>query len=717
MHEVHFGGSRYWHVKDPVSLRYFQLKPEEHAVLMQLDGHVSLRDIRRQFEDQFAPQRLASSQLQSFLALLHGAGLIVADSPSQAEYVLRRQRDEQRLRWIAVLSSIMAIRFRGFDPHGFLNWLTPRASWLFRPAGGTIGVGFIAFSLLFALLQIDVLQARMPRFHEFFSGTNLVVLAITLATTKVLHELGHAVSCRRFGAECHEMGLMLLVGTPCLYCNVSDSWMLPNRWHRIVISAAGMYVELLLASIALWLWWWSVPSFFNSLCLNVVVVCSISTVLFNGNPLLRYDGYYILGDVLEIPNLRQQAGTLVANTVGQWFFSTDVASPRLMPEQRQAFLATWYVASAAYRLVMVWGIVWFVNSVLEPYGLAPVAMVLAITSAVGLVLSPLMQLMALLRNPFWTRTVNWSRFWMRSIVVAAAIGGSIAIPLPYSVQAPAVIEAEQARHVFVQQRGRLKWAVTAEQQVAGQETVAVLENVELEKERTRLIGEVNVLEHQLSSLEARRARDKDVDQLIPTAQERLSKKRDELKQRETDLERLTLKSPIAGKVLPPPARVENRESQTQVSELPSWSGTPLDEANRGMTLDAGIELCQVAPSDRFEALLAIDQNDVEFVSVGQQVELLVDHVADHKLQGTIVEIAEVDLSIAPRELLEHPDFPTRLGTDGVARPVSTAYQARVRLDGDESLQLRGTGRAKINALPMSLASRVRRFLSRTFRFR
>ncbi len=716
VHEVHFGGSRYWHVKDPISLRYYQLKPEEYAVLMQLDGHVSLRDIRRQFEDQFAPQRLDASQLQSFLAVLHGAGLIMTDSPAQAEFVLRRQYDEQRQRWLNALSSVLAIRFRGFDPHAFLNWLTPLASWLFRPVGGTLALTFILVSVLFAALNVDALQMRLPRFHEFFSGSNLFVLAATLGLTKVLHELGHAVSCRRFGAECHEMGLMLLVGTPCLYCNVSDAWMLPNRRQRIVISSAGMYVELLLASAALWLWWWSVPGFFNSLCLNVVVVCSISTVLFNGNPLLRYDGYYILSDVLEIPNLRQQAGTLVANTVGNWLFDTDIASPRLMPEQRQTLLTVWFIASGVYRLVMLWGIIWFVDSILEPYGLTPLAVVVAVLSVAGLLLTPLVQFVALLRNPFWTRTVNWPRFWLRSTLVVAALVGSVALPLPFSVQAPAVIEAEQVRHVFVQQKGRLKWTVAAEQIVAANETIAVLENVELEKERVRLTGEVSVLEQQLASLEARRARDSEVSQLIPINQERLAKKRDELTQRETDLARLTIKAPIAGRVLPPPERLQEEQSSTR-HELPSWSGTPLDESNRGVTLEAGIELCQIAPADRYEAVLAIDQNDIEFISTGQRVELLLDHVADRHVSGQIVEIAEVDLSVAPRELVEHPDFPTRLGSDGVPRPVSTAYQARVRLDGDESLVLRGTGVAKVDAQSLSVADRLRRFLGRTFRFR
>ena len=109
-------------------------------------------------------------------------------------------------------------------------------------------------------VQYDVFYARLPTFHEFFdprSPDNWIYLALTMGVVKVLHELGHGLSCKHFGGECHEIGFMLLVLTPCLYCNVSDSWMLPNKWQRAIIGAAGMYVEVVLASIATFLWWFS----------------------------------------------------------------------------------------------------------------------------------------------------------------------------------------------------------------------------------------------------------------------------------------------------------------------------------------------------------------------------------------------------------------------------------------------------------------------------
>ena len=716
--EQQIGGSRYWHVKDPVTLRYFQLKPEEHAVLKMLDGTVSLQQIRQRFEEQFAPQRLSVAQLQSFLVMLHGNGLIQSDAPGQADVLLERGLSEKRRKLFAGFSNLLAIRFRGFDPTRLLDFLEPRCRVLFTPSCVTLCVGLMLAALCLAGLQFETLASRLPRFQEFFALENLVWLVVILGATKVLHELGHAVACRHFGGECHEMGLMLLVFTPCLYCNVSDAWMLPGRWQRIAISLAGMYVELLLASACLFLWWFSVPGFFNALCLNIVVVCSVTTILFNGNPLLRYDGYYILSDFVEIPNLRQQATALVRNKLGHLFFEAGTVNTRLLPQTRRTFLTVWYIAAVVYRVIVVWGILWFVHALLSPFGLQPLAIALATMTVATMVLAPLVRFGMLASNPLWSRTVNWPRFWFRSSLVVAVLAALAMIPLPFSVRAPAVLQAEGATSLFVQQTGRLKSALPAGSPVKPGTIIGELEDVTLERQIVQLEGSIKLLKKQLENLEDRRGEDSEaIAALIPTTKERLAEKQDELAQRKSDVEKLTLRSPVAGTVLPPRDR-QSAESEdgTQLSE---WTGTPLDEENRGATIAAGTEFCQVGTEGQLEAILAVDEDTIEFVSNGQQVELLFDHHPEEILTGKVSEIAEIDLDVAPPELIESGSFPTRVGEDGIARPISTAYQVRITLDLPEAstLILRGTGRARIEAASQSTARRLLRFLRQTFRFR
>ena len=618
---------------------------------------------------------------------------------------------ESRRKLLAQFTSVLAIRFRGFDPTFLLDFLEPRTRVLFSTACVVFCLSLMVTAAGLAALQFELLLSRLPGFQDFFSLDNLLWIAVALGGAKVLHELGHALVCRHFGSECHEMGLMLLVFTPCLYCNVSDAWMLPNRWHRIAISLAGMYVELLLASVCLLLWWFSVPGWFNAFCLNVVVVCSLSTVLFNGNPFLRYDGYYILSDFVEVPNLRQQATALVRNALGTWFFGAETVNARLLPTQRKFFLATWYVAATIYRLAVVWGILWFVYAICRPYGLQPLALAVATMTVAGLILAPVMRFGILVSNPFWSRTVNWPRFWFRGGLVLLILVAVVMIPLPFSVRAPAVIRAAGAVSLFVQQTGRLQNALPAGAAVQPGMTVGQLENTTLARQIVRLEGEIRLLTKQLENLENGRSTDTQASAaLIPTTRQRLQEKKNELAQRQTDSGRLTLTSPVAGVVLPP--RDRTSPDGKQETTLQQWTGTPLDEVNRGAMLEVGTEFCQIGSDGKYEAILAIDEDAIEFVSQGQQVELLLDHLPEQIIVGTVSEIAEIDLDVAPRELIRHDAFPTRLGEDGVVRPVSTAYQARIRLAGVplETLVLRGTGRARIEVVPQPLARRLLRFL-------
>src|SRR5690606_25016290 len=219
-----------------------------------------------------------------------------------------------RKQLLANFTNVLAFRFKGFDPEPILNFIYPYTRWFFSKPAFIVSCLLVLSALTLVLVQFDTFQSRLPSFQSFFAAKNWLWLGLTLAVTKVLHDFGHGLSCKHFGGECHEIGVMFLVLTPCLYCNVSDSWMLPNRWHRAFIGAAGMYVEVVLASICTFVWWFTEPGLLNYICLNVMFVSSVSTILFNANPLLRYDGYYILSDILEIPNLRQKATSILSRT-------------------------------------------------------------------------------------------------------------------------------------------------------------------------------------------------------------------------------------------------------------------------------------------------------------------------------------------------------------------------------------------------------------------
>jgi putative peptide zinc metalloprotease protein len=559
-----------------------------------------------------------------------------------------------------------------------------------------------------------VLQAKLPDFHAFFHAGNILWLAAALAAAKVLHEFGHALTCRHFGGECHEMGLLLLVFTPCLYSDVSDTWSFSSRWQRIAVSAAGIVVEVYLAAAATFLWWFSTPGLLNTLCLNVMFVCSINTLLFNGNPLLRYDGYYALADFLDVPNLGQQSRAVVGRAAARFFLGIRLVADRCFSARRRVLLASYGVASAGYRCFITICILWFCYRVAKPYGLQALAVALVWVVVAGMAAVPLWRLARFLHSPSIRRGIRWMQ---ACFMCGAAIGGLLLlalVPWPCRVAAPAFIEPRDARPVYVVVAGRVVASVTPGEYVAKGQEVARLLNLDVRKEVVELIGQRDRQRLQCENLRRRRNDDPAAAAMIPTAEAALADIEERLRQRQRDEERLVLRAPVAGTVMPPPRQ---SASPGPAGQLNLWQGTPLDERNRGCHLEIGTLLCLVGAPLPVEALLVIDQPDVALVRQGQRVRIRLEEMPGTVLHGTVVEMAKADIKVVPRELVKGVDLPVRLDERGIPRPQATSYQARVALDAADAPLLMGTrGRARIVVDPQSPAQRLYRYLRRTFQW-
>ena len=387
-----YHGRSYWVVKEPVGLNYFRFQDEEYAILNMIDGTRSLDEIKDEFEAEFPPQKITLEELQQFLGQLHRSGLIVANVPGQGRELRKRRDEKRRKELLGAFTNILCIRFKGIDPERILNWLYPKVAWFFSTTMFVCCMMMAMLALSLVLVEFDVFRSKLPTFQNFFSPANAIFLAITLAFTKVFHEFGHGLACKHFGGECHEMGVMILVLTPCLYCNVSDSWMLPSKWHRAAIGAAGIYVEVVLASICTFIWWFTDDGLLHYLCLNVMFISSVSTILFNANPLLRYDGYYIVSDLVEIPNLRQKATSILSRKMGEWFLGLEPPEDPFLPERNQMFFALYTVAAVIYRWFIMASILFFLYKVFEPYGLKIVGQGIAAMALWGLLFQPIFKL-------------------------------------------------------------------------------------------------------------------------------------------------------------------------------------------------------------------------------------------------------------------------------------------------------------------------------------
>jgi putative peptide zinc metalloprotease protein len=699
-----------WVIKDPVSLRYYNLSAHEHAILNWLDGTSGLDDIRRKFEEKFPPFRITARRLQAFLANLYESGLLIVEGQDQGKLLLEsHERQERRERWQRWLNWL-AIRFRGIDPDPFLSWLYPKVRWCFSR-------WFITVSLFLALIAVMQLIAhaaqfrqQLPQLHEFASPANLLWLAIAFAGVKVLHELGHALACKHYGGECHEMGVMLLLFVPCLYCNVTDSWMLQSRWHRIAVSAAGILVELLLATIAVLCWRLFQPGLLQTIALNTIIVCSVGTLFFNGNPLLRYDGYFVLADLVGIPNMWQESRKALKRKLAKWFLTSEAVA-NTPPADHQSLLTAYAIASIAYRVFIVSAILLFMYRLLVPKGFGGLMPLVLATFAVGAGVAWFGGL-----RRFWSKPMAWRLFNFRNVLFATGAAAIVlalilAMPLPCRVTAPVMLQPVAAQRIYVATPGALQDCVSPGDSVRANEILARLEDIELERDVTRLTGELQLARTRVENLQTRMSNEPEVAAQLQVAEEMLATVEEQYLQRQQDAERLILKSPAAGLVMEPPA-VPATEAKDDL--LPKWTGTPLEAKNSNCYLERGTLLCLVGDPTRQEAVLFIDETDVEFVRVGQRVRVQFPVARTAVLTGRVEEIAKRNILTVPNELAVEQTLANRPDSSGSRRPLRTTYSVRVALDEHGADLLTGArGSAKISVDPQTLAQRALHILRRT----
>jgi putative peptide zinc metalloprotease protein len=698
-------------VKDPLSLRYYRLEEHEYAVLQMLDGRATLRQVADRLAADFPQLMPHEDDVSGLVDSLYQNALVIGERPGQGT-LLRQRRDRQRRqRRRSLLGNVLAIRCPGVDPTRLLNVLHPWTARFFgRPA--VMGVAVLA---IIALAVAAAQAARFPQeiaaMHRYFGPCNWLLLAATLAATKILHELGHALACRRFGGECHEIGVMLLVLTPCLYCDVSDSWLLGNKWHRAAIAAAGMYVEVALASVATLIWANTGPGDLHFLALQVMLICGVSTVLFNGNPLARYDGYYILADLVDIPNLRQEARVALASLLWRGLLGVERSAA---PGRVSWKLALFGCGVSAYRWILLACILWFLYHVLSGQGLEVVWQYMALLTVSAAVVVPGWRLANELMDKELRRQMQRRRVIMTTSVLVGIVGFVALVPLPCHVYGPFELRVEQAVPVYAPRAATLaRLMVEPGQAVAAGQLLANLRGIDLELAVARLASTASAQQTWLASLRYERHLDPKAAAAAPYAEELLEATRSQLDERRRDLAQFQLTAPRSGVVLAPPRRQAMRDEPA----LSSWSGTPLDARNEGVFLAQGDVLCEIGDPRRLEAVLVVDQADVGLLRRGQSVQAVLDARPWRRLRGEIREIARQHLDITPESLSIQAGggIASRIDDRGIERPISASYTVRIPLDGPAELLVPGMrGTAKIRTGSKTIASRAWRAVCRTF---
>ncbi len=532
-HRQHFRGER-WHVLfDPFSNQFFRVRGGAWDFLARLGDGRTVQECWDEALAQSPAEVPGQEEVIQLLAQLYQANLLTSDLPPDAAQLLARHRKrrqrEVRTRWL----SLLFVKIPLVNPDAFLVRTLPLVRWLFGWTGIVLWLIVVGWGLK---TGAENWQALWQQGQSVLAPSNLAWLYIAMVGLKLLHEFGHAYACRHFGGQVATMGVMLLVFSPLPFVDATAAWGFRERWRRVLVGTAGMIVEVFVAAVAVVVWAATGSGIVNAVAYNMIFIASVSTLLANANPLLRFDGYYILCDLIDLPNLNQRARRLWRHWTERYAFGWRKSVDPSESRREAAWLGVYGAASFVYRIVLFAGILWFVAGQWLLLGA-----LMAVVGVVTMVLAPAGKLINYLASSprierVRRRAVSVTLGSLAAVVVLLGV-----VPAPDSFTAPGVVQAEQYGVVYAGADGTFaELAMPAGSEVQAGDVLIRLSNTELAAEVKAAMAEVDeVLAHERSALGNPGEGVAAIRERLQAVRRRLS----ELRRLEADLE---IRAPVGG---------------------------------------------------------------------------------------------------------------------------------------------------------------------------
>ncbi len=560
----------WYFVSDPFTNEHARLTSEAWRFLARL---VPGRTVGEAWEDAYRAGEdttITQSNVVGLITALYDRNLLTLTSSGDSERLVERGRRRQAKPLLARMQSLLFLPVPLVDPDRALQRFAPVVRLVFGPVGAVVWLAVVYEGL-------STLVERWGQISDassaVFASPNPLSLFAAFLASKLLHELGHAGMCRRFGGAVHTLGMMLLVFAPLPYVDVSAAWTFPSRIRRIAVGAAGMIMDVFVGAAATLVWADTPAGAINDAALSLMLTATVATVLFNANPLMRFDGYYILCDLIEKPNLATHASAALRIWCQRLLGLTPPAHAE-QPEKPHLGLVSFGAAALAYRTFAVVGIMFFLAD--QYYG---AGLLISAILAVGAFSGPLLKIAQF--RP-WHRSHSdrrGSRMWLIGCGAALTVMGLALLPVPDWISVPAGIEAHDATQVTTKIDGRLvtilaprnkmQKAGTPLLQLADPELALELQGLRIQMDRTTIMERRSLTEGG-ADLEPIRQRQRALMALI--------------QQTETDIAALVVRAPRDGVWVAP----------NVAGRMNGW-------------IERGTELGQMLPSDGFRLVAMVSQ--------------------------------------------------------------------------------------------------------------
>jgi putative peptide zinc metalloprotease protein len=526
-------------VQDQSSGKFLRLNAQAYRILTMMDGQRNLEQIWQLACEVMGDEVPGQDEILQLMTQLHNAGVLITGQVPDLDELQQRTRESRRNRIKQYLSNPLALRIPLVDPDRFLARMVGWIPVWMRPVILAVWALLIAFGGWLAFVHWEGLTADVGQL--VFTPEYVLTLLLVFPIVKAIHELGHGIAIKMFGGQCHEMGVMLLVMMPIPYVDASHATGFVSKYQRMIVGAAGMMIELALAAVALWIWTWTEPGLLRVFLHDVVILAGVTTVIFNINPLLRFDGYYILSDWLEIPGLGRKANQYLGYLCKRYLLRIrrGLQPPRTTPRE-PVWLTTYAIASFFYRMVLVFTIVMFVATQFFIIGV-----VLALWAIYMMLLLPLIKLV---KNILSDPLIMERR--LRLYSVTTLIGGGLVwclavAPVPSATLAEGVVWMPEQSRIRAPQACFVREVLQTQGMVLEGQPLLRCEDEILPTRR-------EVLELRAQELQSRRVVSERTDQVeARLIEEELVSVQTQLEDLNKRIERFTLTAPINGRFVVP----------------------------------------------------------------------------------------------------------------------------------------------------------------------
>lgn len=432
IHRHDYRGLIWYIIEDTGTGRNHRFNPAAYQFIGLLDGKRSVQEISGLLNKQLGDFAPGQEEIIQLLGQLHSADLMQTDVLVNAEELFERQTNNKRAKLNQQLINPISQKIPLWDPEEFLAKHLGKVGWLFSRPMGIIWLLVVILAALLAMIHWEKVTGHLD--VNSLSPYHFLTLFLLYPPIKILHELGHAFATQLKGGEVHEMGINFIMFMPIPYVNVSSSSNFRNKYDRILVSSAGILVETFFAALGLFLFLSAEPGVIQDLGFNTLLIGGISSLFFNGNPLLKYDGYYILADAIGIPNLFQRSAQYWRYFFQHYLFGIpDVTSPATASGETFWFIS-YSIASMLYRLAMLWFICiyvtekYFTLGVLLAFWLVTVQLMVPLYKAIRFVI----------KNPSLHKKRNTAALTTAALGLVA-IGLVGFMPIPYYILTEGVV--------------------------------------------------------------------------------------------------------------------------------------------------------------------------------------------------------------------------------------------------------------------------------------